>query len=317
MKITKEVKTAILVLSGIILVIFGFNYLKGQNLLESRNLYYTEFDYNALNNSSLVTVKGNPVGKIKDISYDFNTGKTRVAFLVNEQLAFSKNTVIKMYETGLMGGNGLAILVSDDGEKAKSGDLLKSEVEFGLITSLSKNFEGLGGELNTTLKSADTLLTSLNKLVEDDSEAGLKNMIKELNVTLKSFKNTSNSANGLLAKNDENIKAILENFKKFSGDLTSIANELKTANLGSSVESLNKTLNNLNSILAAIDNGEGTLGKLLKDEGLYSNLEGASLQLEQLLEDMKLNPKRYVHFSLFGKKPKQFDAKGNEIKEQD
>lgn len=300
MQISKEVKTAILVLSGIILVIFGFNYLKGQNLLESRNLYYTEFDYNALNYSSLVTVKGNTVGKIKDISYDFNSGKTRVAFLVNEELTFSKNTVIKMYETGLMGGNGLAILVSDEGEKAEPGDILKSEVEYGLVTSLSKNFEGLGDELNTTLKSTDTLMSSLNKLVEDESEAGIKSMIKELNETLKSFKGTSNSVNELFAKNDENISTILENFKKVSSDLTIFSNDLKTANLSTAVESLNKTLNNLDTLLVAIDNGEGTMGKLLKDEGLYNNIEGATREMEALLKDIKLHPKRY--FRILSKK---------------
>ena len=315
MNISKEVKTGILVLLGIILFIFGFSYLKGKNLLESTNIYYTEFNYNALSNSSLVTVKGNPVGKITDITYNYKTGKTRVAFFVNEQLKFSKQSIVKMYQTGLMGGNALSIIVSKKGEMAEPGDVLESEVEVGLVTSLSRNFSGLSDDLNTTLKSTDTLMSSLNKLVTDESAQGLKQTIAELNTTLKSFKNTSNSVNGLISKNDENISEILEKFKSTSNDLALMAAELKEANIGNTVESLNSTLNNLNGLLTKVNNGEGSIGKLLKDEGLYNNLEEASLQLEQLLQDMKLNPKRYVHFSLFGKKPKRYDAEGNEIKD--
>lgn len=300
MKISKEVKTGILVLLGIFLFIFGFNYLKGQNLFEDSNVYYTEFDYNALTTSSLVTIKGNSVGKIKDISYDYKTGKTKVAFFVNGELKISKNSVVRMYEAGLMGGNAIALILAEDGEIAKSGTVLKSEVEEGLVASLSKNFSGLSSELNSTLRSTDTLMTSLNRLVTDDSESGLKNTLKELNETLKSFKATSNSLNSVITKNDNNITAILERFKTTSNDLSLLVTQLKDANIGSTVESLNGTLNNLNNLLTTIDKGEGTLGKLLKEDGLYNNIEGATKELEALLRDIKLHPKRY--FRILSKK---------------
>jgi len=300
LKISKEVKVALLVISGIILVIFGFNYLKGQNLLVPTNVYYTEFDYNALSTSSLVTVKGNSVGKIQDIEYDYKTGKTIVAFFVNDELKFSKNSIVRMYETGLMGGNGLALLISNEGEPAKPGDKLKSTIQVGLVTSLSKNFSGLSTDLNSTLKSTDTLMTSLNELVNDESDKGLKQTIAELNETLKSFKTTSNSVNGLVSNNNGNITAILEKFKTSSENLAALTSELKEAHVGTTVSSLNKTLKNLNNVLAKIDNGEGTLGKLMKEEGLYDNLEGATKEMEALLKDIKLHPKRY--FRILSKK---------------
>lgn len=300
MKISKEVKTGILVLSGIVLFIFGFNYLKGKNLFESTDVYYTEFDYNALNKSSPITVNGNVVGKIQDIVYDYNTGKTKVSFSVNAALKFSKNSVIKMYETGLMGGNALAILISTEGEQAKPGDVLPSEVEYGLVTTLSKNFSGLSDNLDATLKSTDTLMLSINRLVNDNSDAGLKRTIEELNHTLKSFKNTSNSVNAVISNNDKNIAAILEKFKTISSDLAVLTADLKNANVGTTVENLNNTLNKLNTILATIDKGEGSIGKLLKNEGLYNNLEGATKEMEELLRDIKLHPKRY--FRVLSKK---------------
>ncbi len=300
MKLSKEVKTGVLVLAGIALFIFGYNYLKGKNLFESTDVYYTEFDYNALEKASHITVNGNNVGKIQDIVYDYNSGKTRVSFEVNEALKFSKNSIIKMYETGLMGGNGLAILISTDGEQAKPGDVLPSTVEFGLVTSLSKSFSGISDNLDSTLQSTDTLMVSINKLVNDNSDAGLKRTIQELNHTLQSFKNTSNSVNAVISNNDKNITAILEKFKTISADLAVLTTDLKNANLGATVENLNGTLNKLNTILATIEKGEGSMGKLLKDEALYKNLEGATKEMEALLKDIKLHPKRY--FRVLSKK---------------
>jgi len=300
LKISKEVKTAVLVLLGIILFIFGYNYLKGINLFEPDNTYYTEFDYNALNSSSVVTVKGNTVGKVQDIIYDYKTGKTRIAFTVNEKLKFSKNSTMRLYETGLMGGNALAIILAYDNDIAKPGDVLKSEVEVGLIRSLSKNFSGLSTDLNSTLKSTDTLLTNINKIVIDESDAGLKKTIKELNATLTAFKNLAYSINGVVSENDKNITVILENFKATSTELAQITAQLNEANLGNTVESLNTSLANVNNILAGLDKGEGSMGKLLKDDALYKNLEGASKEIEELLRDIKLHPKRY--FRILSKK---------------
>src|SRR5690606_29142330 len=130
------------------------------------------FDYNALTKASTVTVNGNLVGKVQDITYDYKTGKTVVSFTVNEKLKFPKSSKVRMYETGLMGGNGLAIINSYEGEQAKYGDYLESEVEPGLITSLTKNFSGISDNLDITLKSTDSLLRNINSLVLDDSEEG-------------------------------------------------------------------------------------------------------------------------------------------------
>ena len=103
-------------------VIYLFNYLKGENLFDSNITYYTRFDYNALDTSSPVTIKGNTVGKISRIKYDFDTGKTLVEFSVSKDLRFSKSSTIRLYETGIMGGNALAIIPGSEGETAQKGD---------------------------------------------------------------------------------------------------------------------------------------------------------------------------------------------------
>lgn len=293
MKISREVKTAVLVLSGIALFIYLFSFLKGEDLFSNTQTYYTEFDYNALSAASPVTIKGNKIGKIEAIKYDFDSGKTRVSFSVDPNLKFSKNSKIRLYQTGLMGGNALAIIDSNDGVLAKSGDFIASEIKQGLMSSMESTLPKVTAGLDITLRSADTLVNSLNALVVDESSDGLKATIAELNNTLKSFKNLSFSIQDVVKKNDEKIASILENFDKTSKNLGELSAELKGAGLSKSIEDLNKTLGSMQSLLASIESGEGTIGKLLKDDALYNNLEGASKEMELLLLDIKLHPARY------------------------
>ena len=306
MKISREVKTAVLVILGIVFFIFGFSYLKGRNLLETSNVFYTEFDYNALTPSSPVTIKGNAVGKVTDIIYDFETGKTRVSFSIDEKLKFSKNSKIRLYEQGLMGGNALAVITANDNEMAKSGDFIASEVEEGLVKNLANNFSGLSSELDVTLKSADSLLVNLNDLVADDSDKGIKSAIAELNETLKSFKSLSYTLKATVSKNEDKLSSVITNFNKVSEDLASLSGDLKKVEISKTVSDLDKTLVNVNNLLTGLEKGNGTLGKLMKDDKLYENLEIASHQLKELLQDFKLNPKRYVNVSVFGKKNKEY-----------
>ncbi|MEM9680516.1 MAG: MlaD family protein [Bacteroidota bacterium] len=293
MKISKEVKAAVLAISGIVLFIYLFNYLKGEDLFSDTVSYYTEFDYNALSLSSPITVKGNSVGKVTDIKYDFKTGKTRVFFQVDPRLEFSKNSTVRLYETGIMGGNALAIIDANDGELAKKGDYIASEVQPGLITTLKNNFSGLSTNLDSTLRSADTLLVSLNDFVTNDTQVGLKQTVAELNSTLKSFKTLSYSIQNLIKENDAKIASVLDNFDKTSSDLSELSNTLKDADIKKTITDLDQTLVNMNALLTSIKNGEGTIGKLLKDDKVYDNLEGATKELEELLRDIKLHPARY------------------------
>jgi phospholipid/cholesterol/gamma-HCH transport system substrate-binding protein len=144
----------------------------------------------------------------------------------------------------------------------------------------------------------------------------LKNVLAELNATLKGYKNLSYNINGLVKKNDASLTAILTNFESTSQSLSTLAKDLENANLKETIAKLDSALTKVNGLMAGLENGDGTIGKLLKDDKLYNNLEGASKQLEQLLQDVKLNPKRYIHLSVFGKKAKVYDAEGNEIKDK-
>ncbi len=293
MKISREVKTALLVISGVILFVLMYNFLMNQDLFSDEVEFYTEFDYKALTLSSPVTINGNNVGKIEDIKYDFKTEKTRVEFSVDPRLSFSKSSKVRLYETGIMGGNALAIIDSHEGEKAKKGDFIASEIQPGLVSTLKDNFSGLSTNLDKTLRSADTLMVNLNGLVVDDSNEGLKATIAELNATLKSFKNLSYSVQKLIKDNDEKLAGTLESFQKASDGFAVLSEDLKKVELSKTISNFDETLTSVKALLENFNNDKGSLGKLLNDDTLYNNLEAVTKEMELLLLDIKLHPARY------------------------
>lgn len=317
MKISREVKTGILVLLGIILLYYGFNYLKGRDLFNSSLTFYTEYEnVEGLVPSTPVTINGLSVGKVTSIDFKGDgSGKLKIKFLVDSEFEFSKNSSAELYETGLIGGKAIAIVPAFDGaEKAKNNDILKGSIKAGLSELVNQRLTPLQEKIEVMMVGADDLLANLNDVFDDKTKANLRASIAGLNDVMINFKTTSNSLNTLLVNNEEKLSNTLSNVDNISSNLSKTSEQLANSNLDETIKSLETTIQNFNSISNKIKNGEGSIGKLMEDDGLYNNLEGASLQLEQLLEDMKLNPKRYVHFSLFGKKPKQYDAEGNEIK---
>ena len=317
MKLSKEIKTAILVLSGILLFIFIFYYLKGENILDNSKKISAIYDnVEGLAPSAAVTINGHKIGKVQSIHFTNDlSGKLNVNMLIDSDFEFSKNSTAQLYEAGLIGGKAIAIIPAFDGApNVESGDLLSSDVKPGLTDLVNQRLTPLQEKMETMMVSADTLLANLNSLFDAQTKSNIKSSIAELSTTIASFKSTSESLNDLVVDNSSSIGQTITNFNKISEDLTSLSTSLAAADFDTIMADLKSTISSFNQLLSAIENGEGSVGKLMKDEAVYNNLEGATKQLEELLEDMKLNPKRYVHFSLFGKKAKQYDSEGNELK---
>lgn len=317
MKISREVKTAILVILGIVFFIFGFSYLKGNNLLNSTRTFYVEYDnVEGLAPSTPVTINGFNIGKVKSIRLkDDGSTKLLVSFVIESDFQFSKNSVAQLYEAGFISGKSIAIIPAfDNAESAIDQDYLTGTIKGGLTDLVQQKLSPLQEKVESAMVSADSLLTNLNAVFDSETKENLKSSIASLSQSMSSFKNSSQKINRLLADNTSKIDKTLSKMEYTSGNLSNLSDSLQAANIAQTIRELQSTFKKLDGVLAGIDNGEGSIGKLLKDEKLYDNLEGASKQMEALLEDMKLNPKRYVHFSLFGKKAKVYDAEGNEIK---
>ncbi|MFT3796332.1 MlaD family protein [Flavobacterium sp.] len=314
MKITREIKTAILVISSILLFIWGYSFLKGRDLLSDYRTFYVQYDnVEGLTASAPVTINGLVVGKVDKIEFMDQLGKIRVEMQIKSDFPISKSSVAALYEPGLIAGKQIQIIPNyEDKTPAESGATLPGKTIPGLTALVGEKLTPLQEDLTKVLVSADKLLGNVNEVLDKDSKANLRKAIAELRVTMEEFHKASGSLNGILDNNKTKIDGIVTNFNKVSKDFSSISDSLNKADLGKTAKNLQKTLNNVDKIIAGIESGNGTMGKLMKDDKLYKELTAASNELELLLQDVRLNPTRYVNVSLFGKKNKPYVAPVND-----
>lgn len=313
MRLSKEVKTGILAIGAILLLIFGYSFLKGTNLLEKHREFYVKYDnVEGLANAAPVTINGLTVGKVQDISFANEKGWLIVKFAIERDVEFSKNSVARIYSAGLIGGKSLAVFPEyDSNNVAKSGDTLRGETEDSMLSVVSKALGPLEKKVNNTLATVDTLLLNVNDIVDEETRKNLKEAIANLNNTLNSFSGVSENLNNILSNNSGKLDNTFSNLDKTAGNLSRLTDSLSQLETGKLVTDLQDVVTRIDRIVTNVDEGNGSIGKLLKDEALYNNLEGASRQLEQLLQDLKLNPKRYVHISVFGKRNKEYKEPDN------
>ncbi len=314
---SKELKTGIISLIIIVACFWGFNFLKGQDIFQPNvRVFKVEYkNVGGLSTSSLVTVNGFTIGKVKDITFNKDPqkrGELVVEFVVDDDFEFSKNSVVQIYSPNPLSNSNLAIIPKYEGEPAESGDYLTGEVEPGLFTSLGERLDPIQDKLERVLVDADTLFTKVNYILDDKTSRSLQRSIVGLEATINDVRGTLTSVNSILDSSKVDIKSTFTNANKITENLTKVSDTLANAKLGEVIRKAETTLTSINSILKNLEDGKGTVGKLMNDEAMYNNLTNASKELEELLRELKLNPKRFVHFSLFGKKAKPFNPENNE-----
>ncbi len=308
MKLSREVKTGILAICAILLFIFGYSYLQGTNLLEKNRTFFVKYDnVEGLAKSAPVTINGFVVGKVTDIEFEDKSGRLVVEFNVENDFDFSDKSVVRIYSSSIMGGKSLGVFPDYSGAAVKSGDTLPGIIEKGMLDAVTDRLGPLEAKVNTTLSTLDTLLLSFTEVLNPRSRENLEQTIANFNKTSSNFISISKNMGEILDGNKEKLSSTISNLDTTSKNFAKLSDSLAQINTGEMVREMEETISKLNGIMTSIDNGEGTVGKLLKDDKMYDNLEGASKQLEELLQDMKLHPKRYVHFSLFGKRDKGYE----------
>lgn len=308
MKITREIKAAILVVSAILLFIWGYSFLKGRDLFVNYKTFYVTYDnVEGLANSALVTLNGLVVGKVNSITIDSTTGKLLVELQLKTDFPISKSSIASIYEPGFIGGKQIAIYPNyEDKNLAVDGDKLLGNVKLGLTSSIGEKLVPIQVKLEKLMQNADVLITGINNVLDKKTQEDLKISLSELSKTMVEFHKASASVNTLLDDNKTQIKGIVTNFNKVSTDFSKISDSLAKADLGKTVKNLQKTLASVDQIMNDLQSGKGTMGKMLHDEVLYTNLTKTSKELELLLQDVRLYPIRYVNVSLFGKKNKPY-----------
>lgn len=309
MKLTREIKTAVLVIASILLFIWGYRFLQGSDLLSDYKKMFVEYEnVEGLVVSSPVTINGLTVGKVKSIILKDN-GKLLIEMQIKNDFPITKGSLAQIYSPSPIGGKQIAIVPNTQTKDlAVNGDYLVSSMKVGFIDSLTGQIDPLKVKLDKLLDNANNVLVSVNKVFDEKTRQNLQASLATLNETMTEFKVASKEVNALLTENKSKISTTMTNVEKASGNLSKISDSLSKANIGKTVKSLEKTLANVDAMMSELQSGKGTMGKLIKDETLYTNFAKTSKELELLLQDLRLNPTRYVNVSLFGKKNKAYVA---------
>lgn len=315
MKFSKELKAGVIALLAIIGFVLLFQFMKGRSLFTTDNIFYAKYDnVEGLAQSSPVSINGLKVGQVdKIIPQTSKTGQITfiVKITVDNNFEFSKNSALEIFEPSLMGGKEMRINLMYGGQTAKDGDTLKGAFKLGTLGSLSSQVGPVKDQLQTVLYRVDSLMGNANKIFDDQNRAEIRALLSNLNKTVGALQTTAGSVNNLVGHNDPKLQKVLDDASVTmqSGKTTldkygNLAESIDTKKLNATIANLDVTVGKLNQVIGGIDKGEGSLGKLMKDEQLYNNLNSASTNLNALIEDMKANPKRYINFSVFGKNNK-------------
>lgn len=316
MKLSKEVKVGLLaVIAGVILY-FGFNFLKGSEILSDENEYYAVYDnVGGLTVSNAVMLNGLSVGRVKDIRIlQERNNQLLVTLSVGNDLKLPNTTVAALADGGLLGGKTINLLVTPGGATLSDKDTLRTVSEKGLQALIQER-------ALPVLKSADSLMTTMRAVVgRFDSTAYVVNrMLRTADLTLNTVGGTVRTVDATVQENRANLAEIIDNANRLStslvetekelkpllGKANSVMDSLRVVSLSQAVNRANATLASLQGTLADVQAGKGSAGKLLKDEAFYRNVNSTMQSLDRLLADLRQNPKRYVHFSLFGRKDKK------------
>ena len=308
MKISREIKTAVLVIASILLFIWGYSFLKGKAVFANYKTYYVTYDnVEGLAKSAPVTLNGLAIGKVNDIKIDESTGKLIVELQIITDFPISSTSVATIYEPGLIGGKQIAIEPDfKNKDLAVNGQELKGNLKLSLSASVQEKLVPLQAKLESILNNTDRLLSGVNTILDKKSQESIKTALSELSQTMVEFHATSASASSILNDNKSDLKGVITNFKKVSTDFAKISDSLNRADLGKTVKNLNKTLAKVDGVMLDLQSGKGTAGKLLKDEALYNSLKATTKEMELLLQDVRLYPTRYINVSVFGKKNKPY-----------
>jgi phospholipid/cholesterol/gamma-HCH transport system substrate-binding protein len=309
LNIPKEIKTAVLVIASIVLFIWGYSYLKGTDLLLKYKILHAQYDnVEGLTVSAPVTISGLNIGKVSKITIDNATGKVNVEMQINSDFPIRKSSIAEIYAPSPIGGKQIAILPGKDGAITVSGDALHASNKLGLTDEVAKQIVPLKDKISKLLDNANVMLENVNQVLDAKSKDNLKTSIENLNETLAQFKEASGQINIILADNKTKINSSMNNIDKMTSNFSKISDSLEKQNLAQTIENLQSTLANVDKMMADLQSGKGTMGKMLNDDALYSNLNKSSKELELLLQDLRLNPTRYINVSVFGKKNKPYQA---------
>jgi phospholipid/cholesterol/gamma-HCH transport system substrate-binding protein len=310
-KMSNEVKVGATALLTILVFVWLFNFLKGKDFLKSTAVYYTIYDkVGGLAESSPVEINGYKVGVVRSLDFiDATSGRLLVVFSVKKNFKLPKNTVAEIVPISLLGGMKVQFVYGKGPGTYKDGDTIPGRLAESLIDKIDTEILPVKEKLSNLITVLDSVIASVDEIMDPEFKREFKQTVAHLN-------NTTSSLDKVLGSKEKELAAIVDNINKFTSmladnsgkmnktftNLETMSDSLKASDISAAVSNLKASLEKASKLMENLNQGKGSAGQFLTNDTLYANLSGSLESLNLLLKDMKANPKRYVHFSIFGKK---------------
>lgn len=312
MKLSNETKIGVLTAIAITILILGYSYLRGNDVFSGSNKFYAIYQsVDGLAVSKPVLVNGFQIGRVSRMELR-DDGHTVVEFKIDDQYKVPTNTMARLVSTDLLGGKAIVFELGNSQDLAQDQDTLRADV----AGSLAESLQPIQTKAENLMIKLDSSLASINRIMNPNFERNVDRSFESIANSLQTLEGTTKKIDNLVAGQTGHINGILTNAEAVSLNLKNSTNgltgvtaniqrfsgDLANSNIKQTLDNANKAVADLQQVMNKINSNNGTLGLLLRDDSLYRNLQYASKNLDALFIDVKANPKRYVHFSLFGRK---------------
>lgn len=320
MKVSSEFKIGVTVIAGIAILFIGINYLKGYNIFEKQTKVHSVYgEVNGLVESNPVTLNGYKIGKVEKIQIQ-NDDPDRITVtmvLLEQGLKIPKDSKAEIYSSDLLGSKAVRILLGEGrSQYVSAGDTLEGKTEASIKAAVSEQVKPIKRKADRLLKSVDSAVRIVRVILNEDARKNLKSSFSSIQKSFQVLETTSRRLDTLVKEEriafsrvTDNVESITQNIRGKNAELSNtvdnlsnISDSLANADLTATVNNAKAVMADLSRVSRKIESGKGSMGRLINDDTLHNELVRASDQLETLLEDMRVNPQRYVHFSVFGRK---------------
>ncbi len=321
MKISKEFKVGLLGIVSLVVLYFGFNFLKGIDLFQKTNNYYALYEnIDGLTISNPVVINGLSVGRVSNIKIlQDQDNIVAVEINIESELKLAQGTVARLINTDFLGSKAIELILSDTSSiYYVSGDTLNSGIDEGITEFLKQSAAPVADNIGTTITRINAILESFQGNSEkiNATLVNIEGITESLNHGMPVMQTKIISLLDSLNKNSQELSEVMASLKPVLSNVDQITDSLKTLELSKTLDKTQITLDNLNASLESLKAGEGTMGKLIHDDSLYIYLSNTARDLDRLLVDLEANPGRYVQFSVFGKKDKSEKERRKEEKQK-
>lgn len=296
---TKEVKIALVAIAGVVVLFFGMNFLKGLNIFSSEDNYYVQFsDITGLSSSSPVYADGFKVGVVKDIIYDYtHTEGSKVLIGVDKQLRIPQGSSAEIVSDMLGNVKVNLLLANNPREKVAPGGLIKGMINDGAMGKL----QDMVPAVEKMLPKLDSIMTSLNAILADPA---IRQSLHNVQTITDNLTTSTVQLNTLMAGLNKNVPGMMAKANNVLDNTETLTANLAAVDVASTMRQVDQTIANVQQLTAKLNSKEGSLGLLMNDTQLYDNLNSTMRNADSLVIDLRQHPKRYVHFSVFGRKDK-------------